>query len=767
MDNGRSLFGRFVGDEHLVDEPPEHGYPMDELPADEPSEDELPVDEPSEDGLPADELPVDEPSEDGLPADELPVDEPPAAETATAESAAEGKMIPIIKKVGYCLFFPLTIFYFEILLKVLSGYETFMFGTILLFSISISAALFFLGTILGKKKVDHILCLILISLTAVIFLAELILYKTFQTYYGVEMAWDNAANLFKDFGDGAVSGILNNLLAVGLYAIPSVAFGILTKKGILEGPIAKWTVKANILLVMFVFHFAGVMAVNGQATLPVSGHEYYTVEFSFDQVVPRFGLMTSLRLDTQYATFGNPDAELDEDFAAEMPEEDDLPYDDYEDPDDLDQNGGDSGEYEPNIDPRYDFEELARTTEDNNIKQMAEYFAAAKPTMKNEYTGLFEGKNLIFISAESFNTFIMSEELTPTLWKMAHEGFVLTEYYQPSYAGGTSSGEYSNLFGLMPCSGNAMKQTLKQDLSYTIGNRLLGEGYTGMAFHNGSFTYYDRDKTHKRLGYDSWMGLGNGLFKGYKADYKNSDEEMMKYTLPMYIDKEPFSIYYMTISGHPPYAPGGAGGIGKKNYAAVKALPYSQKLKYFIAQNLELEYAMKYLMEELEAAGKLDNTVFVISPDHYPYGLAGSDNQYFKEMLGKDVFYWNFDLMRNTGIIYCSSMESPVVVDKPTYSLDLYPTVMNLFGLTYDSRLFTGQDMLSDSPGLVIFLNYDWISDTAYCGGNDKLFPRPADGVLPSNEYVQSMTKFVKLKASMGRKIQTRNFFKLLNDLYP
>ena len=62
----------------------------------------------------------------------------------------------------------------------------------------------------------------------------------------------------------------------------------------------------------------------------------------------------------------------------------------------------------------------------------------------------------------------------------------------------------------------------------------------------------------------------------------------------------------------------------------------------------------------------------------------------------------NFDLYRNGLIIWSSSMEAPVKVSKPCSSIDILPTVSNLFGLEYDSRLITGKDILSDSEGLVI-----------------------------------------------------------------
>ena len=666
-----------------------------------------------------------------------------------------------LKQIAFCLFFPLSIIYYEVILNAFSNAGHLMFFTVLFFSFSVSTFLLFIGTLFGKKKITLILCEILISLTAVFFIAELLLYKSFATYFGIAMIGDNAANVAGGFGGNVIKMILSSLFVILLFAIPPLLFAILFKKEFIMPPVHKWTVKAAILLVVLPFHSAGMLSVYSQETMPVSGYEYYTSDYSFTAAAPRFGLLTSLRLDIKYDLFGIPEPEIGGDFITDMPGSiNDLNQNNV--PHSGNVSGSEVIEYQPNIDPKYDFDKIAKTSWSENAKEIAAYVAATQPTMKNEYTGLFEGKNLIFITAEAFNTFVMSEELTPTLWKMAHEGFVLTEYYQPSYYGGTSSGEYSNLCGLIPEGPQAMQNTARQDMSFTIGNHLLKKEYTGMAFHNGASSFYDRNKTHKRLGYEKWITYTTGLYDNYPVTNRYSDKQMMEASLPMYIDKEPFSIYYMTLSGHAEYSATECGGLGAANYDKVKDLPYSERLKYYIAQNLEFEYAMQYLTKTLEDAGKLDNTVFVISPDHYPYGLSWGKNgeKYIKEMLGKEKYDTNFDLMRTTGIIYCSSMESPVVVDKPTYSLDLYPTIMNLFGLTYDSRIFTGQDILSDSPGLVIFVNNSWISDLAYYNLGGTVTPR--NGAVVSDEYVRQMTAYVKQKARMGRRIQLNDFFRII-----
>ena len=60
---------------------------------------------------------------------------------------------------------------------------------------------------------------------------------------------------------------------------------------------------------------------------------------------------------------------------------------------------------------------------------------------------MFEGKNLVFVIAESFNEIAVSEELTPTLYKLVHDGFYFKNYYTSNNLS-TIGGEFQALTGL-------------------------------------------------------------------------------------------------------------------------------------------------------------------------------------------------------------------------------------------------------------------------------------------------------------------------------
>ena len=83
--------------------------------------------------------------------------------------------------------------------------------------------------------------------------------------------------------------------------------------------------------------------------------------------------------------------------------------------------------------------------------------------------------------------------------------------------------------------------------------------------------------------------------------------------------------------------------------------------------------------------------------DHYPYLLSDTDTDYYNELRGVTDSERDTSRYRNALILWCGSMDEPVQVDEPCSAVDIVPTLSNLFGLTYDSRLLSGRDILDKS----------------------------------------------------------------------
>jgi phosphoglycerol transferase MdoB-like AlkP superfamily enzyme len=251
------------------------------------------------------------------------------------------------------------------------------------------------------------------------------------------------------------------------------------------------------------------------------------------------------------------------------------------------------------------------------------------------------------------------------------------------------------------------------------------------------------------MGY-TYKAVGNGL--DMKETWPESDLEMMEKTIPEYISSQPFHTYYMTVSGHLQYTFYGNAMSGK-NKSLVENLPYSETGRAYIACQIEFDRAMEYLLNQLEAAGIADKTLIAISADHYPYGL---DDNSLDELAGHKVEE-NFELYKSTFILYTKGMQ-PTIVDKPCSSLDIIPTLSNLLGLSYDSRLLMGRDIFSDSTPLVIFSNRSFITDKGSYNSKTKEFI-PKEGAEVDKDYVKKTSAIINNKFYYSAKILENDYY--------
>ncbi|MCM1192674.1 MAG: LTA synthase family protein [Butyrivibrio sp.] len=468
---------------------------------------------------------------------------------------------------------------------------------------------------------------------------------------------------------------------------------------------------------------------------------------------------------------GNTASAVEEDSAAEQnmrgaEEEPEIPEEAPETPEE---------EPEPDTSPNaweIDLAKLAELSQDSKEeKWLADYIAGLTPTNRNEYTGMFEGYNLIFLTAEGFSTYAVREDLTPTLYKMVNSSFVFNNYYVPLWQTSTSDGEYVNCTGLIPDGQHSMKKSAVNDMYCCLPRFFSEEGVYCRAYHNNTLSYYDRYLSHPNLGYDfKAIKLGKGLSEEEWGDqlftvetpdaWPGSDYEMMVGTVDEYINDDRFHVYYMTVSGHMNYDFKG-NRMSSWNKEAVADLDMSENARAYIACNIELDKALEYLLDRLEQAGKLENTVICLSADHYPYGMT---EEQYEELAGKDLSQ-DMDTYRNSLILWNAGMEEPVYVDKVCCSVDILPTLLNLFGFDFDSRMYAGRDIFSEAEGLVIFNDRSFVSDTvAYSRKQKTTTWKDALSEEEQEAYMSAAKQDVKDRYQFSAYILRNNYYNLIRQ---
>lgn len=585
---------------------------------------------------------------------------------------------------------------------------------------------------------------------AVLYMMEYFLHDSFQMFMSLSVVAAGAGGVATDFAGTVFKLLGTNLWRIGLILLPIgiYAFGFRTKKN-------RRLTTARLAVAAAAVYFLTMLVV-----WMIPGYaDGLTTAFSFDSAVGDYGLHVALVMDVVKDSGGA--AFTDTPAPTEPP---------TEEPTEAPTQDATEGTEAPTEPPvvrvpqvlPIDFAALAEGESNSDVAAVHGYVAAQTPSMTNEYTGLFAGKNLIFITAEAFTGAWLDPDLTPTLWRLVHEGIHFTDYYQPLWGASTTGGEYSNLVGLVPGSGQCMKETMQQDLFLTIGNQLQALGYSSAAYHNNSYTYYSRNETHTLLGYDSFTGIGNGMEEGVENIWPQSDLEMIDFTISKHLDDQPFSLYYMSVSGHSEYSKGG-NAMSRKNYDVVADMDASEAIKCYIAANLELEYAMASLVRQLEEAGIADDTVIVMGSDHYPYGLDQSDTwgtseSYLSELFGEKCDS-RFVRDQNALVIWSGCIEdAQIVVDTPVSSLDILPTLSNLFGVAYDSRLLVGRDVFSDTGALVFWPDYSWKTDKGTYNSSSRTFTAN-EGVTVDDGYVSRISSQVSNKLTYSKAVQTCDYF--------
>lgn len=647
------------------------------------------------------------------------------------------------------VFFPLALLYHELLLRAFDPASVFFDGALLpiaLAAIGGGLLLSLLCGLLPWRKTVRWVSLCLTLLWSVFVCVQYCCKSYFKTYFALTFMVTMTGHVVGDFAATILEIILTRLPFILLAMLPLVLAIVLRRRIVPEARTGR-----TVLLVM-----AGlsVLTIGGSAVLFRLGPNaaLYTYDFNTDSAVSKFGLGSSLGLELTYALTGTPTPPLP---SLPQPVEDVTPEPVVYGYNTLD----------------IDFAALADSASNSTLSSIHRYVASRTPSRQNEYTGMFKGKNLILLTAEAFSPWFISEELTPTLYHLTHEGFVCTNYYQPGWGQSTTGGEFAVLTGLLPTwvDNNVSFWASRNDyMPLALGNQFRALGYQTPAWHDNTYNYYNRDATHPNLGYD-YQGIGNGLTlpSSSGSGWPYSDLEMMEATMDSYVDTylatgQPFHAYYMTVSGHGGYGWGHA--MAAKNRAAAQAAypDASTPVQAYVAANLELEAALTYMLEKLEAKGIADDTVICLSADHYPYILAEADVDYYVELTGRQDTELDTSRYRNALILWCGSMEETVTVDIPCSAVDIVPTLSNLFGLPYDFRLLSGRDILDDSYNaasaggsipLVILptaAGNSWATAAGVYEARSRTFT-PAPGVTVAEDYVDSINTLIPTKYAYAK----------------
>ena len=581
-----------------------------------------------------------------------------------------------------------------------------------------------------------------IFLTAVLTLlygSQIVYHFIFGTLYSVAMV-SQGGEAMTNFWRELLAAMGDHFPWLIALLVP-LALRIFLRKGLKGELRAKGRI---VLLALAVALFALTRAgIRQTGTEMFSDEDYYrSGEIATNQNVQRFGLLTTIRLElTRHAKTEEQDYYIPEETQGENP---------AQEPAEVKYNVMD-----------IDFDALNAMTEDKKLLAIDDYCSQISGTNQNEYTGMLKDYNLIVMCAESFSPAAIDKDLTPNLYKLTQQGIIFNNYYN-TFPNTTTDGEYALMQGLYPDAGrskavSSLYASRNSYLPFTLGNAFQSQrGVESFGYHNYRGSYYGRSESHPNMGY-TMKFAGDGMT--FTTNWPASDLEMMEQSVDDYIGKEPFHAYYMTFSGHYKYDIG-TNEMAKRNWDQVKDLPYSSNaIKAYLSCNIEFDKAIGYLMERLEQAGVADRTAIVIAGDHFPYGLKDSE---YAELIGHDID--GFSKFKSTLIFWVGGLEKNIVVDEYCCNVDVLPTILNLWGFEYDSRLLAGTDVFSDGTHAAVLVDKSFLTDKVWFNASTgEIRYQVPESEIPEG-YLENMNQLIATRFSISADILNSAYYNFVFD---
>ncbi len=362
---------------------------------------------------------------------------------------------------------------------------------------------------------------------------------------------------------------------------------------------------------------------------------------------------------------------------------------------------------------------LAEKEEDEIYSTIHDYLLNNETTSVNEYTGYFEGKNIIVVMMESVNDLILNAEYFPNFATLLNNGYYYENNYSPRNSCPTGNNEFSGLTGLYSIYNNCTANYYRNNVyPESMFNLFKEENYNVVSMHDYTDHYYYRSTIHPNMGSDAYYGVED-LGIEYDTVYEEwaNDAEFAEAAMEIMFSEynaseDPFALWLTTVSAHQPYT------VDSKESLIYEELfadtDYSEEMKRYLSKLKVTDDFFGVLLETLEAEGILEDTVIVAYGDHYPYGL---DEDEMSEIL--DRSFDGYEADRVPFVIYNSSLEEKVIDDYTTF-MNILPTVGNLFNLNYDPRLYFGKDLFSpEYESRAVFSDGSWKNEIAYYDASD------------------------------------------------
>ena len=380
--------------------------------------------------------------------------------------------------------------------------------------------------------------------------------------------------------------------------------------------------------------------------------------------------------------------------------------------------------------------------DDELIIKVLDRISEENKKIPNEYTDIFKGKNLVILQGESLMNLAINPNLTPNLYRLYNEGISFPNFNAPLLYGSTSDTEFMAITSLVPVStGEIVFDDYNTNVyPTTLATMFQEAGYVSSAFHANYGNYYSRDIMYPNLGFDFLdfvaMDVGFLEFDSVAID-----------KLSWCVDwAERYFAYFVSYNGHQPYSLDKCGDYPESYYERIRAeYPnIADDLVCYYAKQMDFDRGIGLFIHHITMFRQ--DTVIIVFGDHFAKGIIDESG----------TFTGNRDF-KTPLIIWHMSVEANEVI-KYTSTLDILPTIANLFGLEYDTRTTFGNDIFNENYNGFYFNNFgDYYTDNYYYNSNNdslELF----NTSMTEEEARKELNEFI-LRLNVARTIIETDFF--------
>lgn len=414
-----------------------------------------------------------------------------------------------------------------------------------------------------------------------------------------------------------------------------------------------------------------------------------------------------------------------------------------------------------------------RTGEAETPKQLEEcqqlleldtFFSNRTPTKKNEHTGIYEGYNLIYLTVDSLIPYAIDAERTPTLYQMQTQGYQFEHFYTSDWANRIADGEFVNLLSLYPEQQdgvNGLAQAAEYSLPFAPGNLLREQGYASYAYYSGVFDEDSRSTFYPAMGYTyrSVTDVSSTTNGGEDAENNTtiSDSELISATVSDYLSQDQFHVYYVAAGTDRQEQPEEQANEEQQEQQSEEET-ISRASQAYLDEVAELDKALQLLLEQLEQAGVAERTIIAVAPAHTPE----LTEEQITELRGgqpKNAL----ERAESCFLLYVPGQEHETI-STPCSNMDILPTLYNLMGLAYDSRLLMGTDVFSDTTPTVALQDGSWIAKQvqydAATGRAETYVYSEAGGSLVNDATRETITAQIQQMQAISAEMLKIDYFK-------